>query len=350
MVPEKPAASKPLWNVMTGRVFISYRRGDGQAAAGRLFDRLLQHFDRDQLFMDVDAIEPGVDFVKSLDEHVASCIAFVAVIGPGWLSARSNDGSSRLDNPTDYVRIEIESALKRDIRVIPVLVDGATMPRTCDLPSSLQALARRNALEIAHHRFAADCDDLARGIKRAIGVATTPVAPAQPDIGSPAPNEEPSERLSWSQVLLSFKGRISRLQFLLGLIFTVAVFVAFRSAIMLTASSIFQGGETKADEAVKLLALFENRLTTILEVGFWCPIWALTLKRLRALGQGWKALLVFVGLDVLSAILDLQDLDAISTQVALFSLGLTFMLAAVKGTTGPGNYRHEPLGERVVPA
>ena len=70
---------------MTGRIFINYRRGDDQAAAGRLYDRLLQHFDREQLFMDVDAIEPGVDFVKSLDEQVAACIAFIAVIGPRWL-------------------------------------------------------------------------------------------------------------------------------------------------------------------------------------------------------------------------------------------------------------------------
>ena len=79
-----------------------------QAAAGRLYDRLLQHFDREQLFMDVEAIEPGVDFVKSLDEQVAKCIAFIAVIGPRWLNARNNDGNPKLDSPTDYVRVEIE--------------------------------------------------------------------------------------------------------------------------------------------------------------------------------------------------------------------------------------------------
>jgi hypothetical protein len=77
---------------VTGRIFINYRRGDDQAAAGRLYDRLLQHFDREQLFMDVDAIDPGVDFVKSLDEQVAACIAFLAVIGPRWLNARNLGG------------------------------------------------------------------------------------------------------------------------------------------------------------------------------------------------------------------------------------------------------------------
>src|SRR5262245_65318708 len=91
-------------DVVTGRIFINYRRGDDQAAAGRLYDRLLQHFDREQLFMDVDAIEPGVDFVKFLDEQVASCIAFVAVIGPRWLSARNNDGAPRSEEHTSELQ------------------------------------------------------------------------------------------------------------------------------------------------------------------------------------------------------------------------------------------------------
>src|SRR5215813_14874679 len=125
-------------DLVTGRIFISYRRGDDQAAVGRLYDKLLQHFDREELFMDVEAIEPGVDFVKSLDEQLAACIAFIAVIGPRWLTARGNDGNPRLDNATDYVRLEIEAALKRDIRVIPVLVDGASMPQPSDLPLSLR--------------------------------------------------------------------------------------------------------------------------------------------------------------------------------------------------------------------
>ena len=215
---------------MTGRIFINYRREDDQAAAGRLYDRLLQHFDREQLFMGIEAIEPGVDFVKSLDEQVAE---FIAVIGPRWLNARNNDGNPKLDNPTDYVRVEIESALKRDIRVIPVLVDGASMPRPSDLPPSLHALARRNAVEIADHRFAADCDDLARHIKRALGVATTPSAPAQLFVGSSVPQEEASAKLRWPQVLFSFKGRLSRMRFLIGFICTLASVAVLHVAIAL---------------------------------------------------------------------------------------------------------------------
>src|SRR4051794_2513939 len=153
-----------------GGVFISYRREDSQGAAGRLFDRLTDHFDRERIFIDVEAIEPGIDFVVALDHQVSRCGAFIAVIGPGWLNARNADGHRRLDDPSDFVRVEIESALKRDIRVIPVLVDGASMPRASELPPSLEPLSRRNALEIAHHRFAADCDRLADAIRRALGI------------------------------------------------------------------------------------------------------------------------------------------------------------------------------------
>jgi len=344
---------------VTGRIFISYRRSDDQSAAGRLYDRLLQHFDREQLFMDVDTIEPGVDFVKSLDEQLANCIAFIAVIGPRWLTARSNDGNPRLDNPTDYVRLEIESALKRDIRVIPVLVDGASMPRSSDLPSSLQALVRRNAVEIAHHRFVADCDDLARNIKRALGVATTPSPPVQRFVSSSAPAEEASVRSSappeeasakpsWPQILFSFKGRLSRMQFLIGLLFLVVLVVALEGSIMFTLNSIFKGVEPPTEEVTKQLASFEDRLWVIMTISVWWPSWALILKRLHDLGYGWKALLVFVALDVLSVGVNLLGYKEFDTQVTLFSLGLAVMLGAIKGTTGTNRYGPDPLACEAV--
>ena len=346
-------------DVVTGRIFISYRRGDDQAAAGRLYDRLLQHFDREQLFMDVDAIEPGVDFVKSLDEQVAACIAFLAVIGPRWLNARNNDGNLRLDNPTDYVRVEIESALKRDVRVIPVLVDGASMPQPSDLPSSLQAFARRNAVEIAHHRFVADCDDLARNIKRALGVATTPSPPVQRFVSSSAPSEEvsvrspaPQERVSakpsWPQILFSFKGRLSRMPFLIGLLFLVVLVVALEGSIMFALNSIFKGAEPPTEEVTKRFASFEDRLWVILTVSVWWPSWALILKRLHDLGYGWKALLVFVALDVLSVVVNLLGYQEIDTQLTLFSLGLAATLGAIKGTTGANRYGPDPLASEAV--
>jgi len=336
-------------DLVTGRIFINYRREDDQAAAGRLYDRLLQHFDREQLFMDIEAIEPGVDFVKSLDEQVAACIAFIAVIGPRWLNARNNDGNPKLDNPTDYVRVEIESALKRDIRVIPVLVDGASMPRPSDLPPSLHALARRNAVEIAHHRFAADCDDLARHIKRALGVATTPSAPAQLFVGSSVPQEEASAKLRWPQILFSFKGRLSRMRFLIGFICTSAFVAVLYVAIALTIEPFFQAAQSQTEDVTTTLPeLLEHRLLLVVVISSWWPALALVLKRLHDLGQGWKLLLVFVAFDVLWAGLHLLNKDELAQPLAAVDLGLTFMLALIKGTTGPNRYGPDPLEERLI--
>src|SRR5688572_14604229 len=123
------------------RIFISYRRDDSIDAAGRLYDRLSDHFGKDNVFLDVDAIPVGVDFRRHLQDAVGECDVLLAVIGHAWLDARRADGSRRLDDPADFVRIEIRTALERGIPVIPVLVGRATMPAGRDLPAALQALA-----------------------------------------------------------------------------------------------------------------------------------------------------------------------------------------------------------------
>jgi hypothetical protein len=139
-------------------IFINYRRDDTPGVAGRLYDHLTRKFSRGSLFIDVDAIKPGLDFVKQLDSQVSQCDALLAIIGPHWLTAADGKGKRRLDDTHDYVRIEIASALKRDIPVIPVLIDGAEMPAESDLPEDLASLARRHALELRHTRFASDAD------------------------------------------------------------------------------------------------------------------------------------------------------------------------------------------------
>src|SRR5215475_8516460 len=116
--------------------------------------------------MDVDAIEPGLDFVKVLDEQVSGCDVLLALIGPNWVDAKNENGVRRLDDPKDFVRIEIASALKRDIRVIPILIDGAPMPREEELPVPLQPLARRNAVQVSHVRFGADTQGLVEVLQR----------------------------------------------------------------------------------------------------------------------------------------------------------------------------------------
>ena len=150
---------------MAAKVFISYRRDDSAGHAGRVHDRLEREFGRDLLFMDVDAIPLGINFVKVLGEEVAKCDVLLAVIGPNWLNARDEDGNRRLDNPHDFVRVEIGAALQRNIPVIPILLDGTKVPKANQLPKELEDLSLRNGLDIRHVSFHNDVDRLIRGLK-----------------------------------------------------------------------------------------------------------------------------------------------------------------------------------------
>jgi TIR domain-containing protein len=145
---------------MAARIFINYRRDDSTGTAGRLHDRLAQSFGRKNLFMDVDHIPAGVDFVIHLSRQVAACDVFLALIGPSWLDARNEKGERRLHDPDDFVAIEIEAALARNIRLIPVLVGGARMPKASELPESLKPLVRRHAVELRHTQFGRDAEAL----------------------------------------------------------------------------------------------------------------------------------------------------------------------------------------------
>jgi hypothetical protein len=154
---------------MSGQIFISYRRDDAPSAAGRLYDRLLARFSQNQIFLDIDNIDLGIDFVKAIEESVAACDVLIAVIGRHWLVTSDQQGRRRLDNPEDFVRVEIRSALKRGIHVIPVLVEGASMPQSGELPDDLTPLAQRNALNVSHDRFRADADRLVAAVRAGFG-------------------------------------------------------------------------------------------------------------------------------------------------------------------------------------
>jgi len=130
------------------RIFLSYRREETGWAAGRLFDRLSHRFGRGQIFKDVDAIQLGDDFVEVITSAVASCDVLLALIGDRWLTITDRDGHRRLDDDTDFVRLEIEAALTRNVRVIPILVQGARMPSAAELPTSMAKLVRRQALNL----------------------------------------------------------------------------------------------------------------------------------------------------------------------------------------------------------
>ena len=141
---------------MPSSLFISYRRDDAAGHAGRLFDCLRDHFGGQHVFLDVTGIDAGVDFVETIEKVVGSCDVLLAVIGRDWLSARNGQGRPRLEDPHDFVRAEISAALRRKVRVVPVLMQDAAMPAASELPYELKALSRRHAHEIRDSRWDAD--------------------------------------------------------------------------------------------------------------------------------------------------------------------------------------------------
>src|SRR6516165_8789058 len=161
---------------MANKIFISYRREDSAATAGRLYDRLAETFRRQNLFIDVDTMPAGADFVTYLNQQVANCNVFLCAIGPNWLNAKDDDGRRRLDQLDDFVRVEIAAALKRNIPVIPVLVDGARVPKARELPDDIAPLTRRQAVEVRNSQFGRDADSLTRKIREVLkGKRSAPV-------------------------------------------------------------------------------------------------------------------------------------------------------------------------------
>ena len=185
-----------------GRVFISYRREETAYAAGWLFDRLADHLGRDQIFKDVDSIQLGDDFVEVITTAVSACDVLLALIGDRWLTISDERGRVRLEDPNDFVRLEIEAAVRRDIRVIPVLVDGARMPRSDELPPSLAKLGRRQALELSAIDF--DTSRLLKVLDSTLAhIHSTAVEPATrtdevtaqtPEIAAPATDAERQDK------------------------------------------------------------------------------------------------------------------------------------------------------------
>ncbi len=175
-VPAEPerAGARPRRRLPARRtgVFISYRREDSSGFAGRLHESLSSHFGAERVFRDVDTIEPGADFPTTISTHLDACGAFVVVIGREWLVDLR--GRRRLDDPADWVRVELEAALQREgVLVVPVLVENATLPAADDLPPSLAPLLRRNALEVSDSRWDYDVKRLADRIEAVVGPPAT---------------------------------------------------------------------------------------------------------------------------------------------------------------------------------
>ena len=153
---------------MMRRIFISYRRADSADAAGRLYDRLAEQFGNDNVFINVNNIRPSKDYVVAIERRIANCDTMIVLIGPGWASATNEAGFRRLDDPRDLARLEVEAALQRNVRVIPILLGDAEMPETPELPEPLQALLRRQAVRLSHASFHKDVDLLLERLGRKV--------------------------------------------------------------------------------------------------------------------------------------------------------------------------------------
>jgi hypothetical protein len=167
---------------MPPRIFISYRRDDAAGEAGRLSDLLGQRFGQARVFLDIETIQPGADFVVTLEDSLKETGVMLVVIGRRWVA----DGSRRrLDDPGDFVRLELETALARGTPIVPVLVQGATMPETADLPASLAAFAKRQAVRVDHDEFRDDANRLCDHVARILGVPAAVAAPPVPSWRTP---------------------------------------------------------------------------------------------------------------------------------------------------------------------
>lgn len=170
---------------MAGRLFISYRRSDSAAFAGRIADFFAYTQPDVQVFFDVAAIEPGEDFVEAIRKRLVASDVVLAMIGQTWLETRDARGKRRLDNPSDFVRLELSMALAMGKRVIPVLLDAAQMPAEWHLPEDLRALARCNAELVRGAAFQRDAEHLAGFVRQYL--ETVSAAPAVP---APAPQRQ----------------------------------------------------------------------------------------------------------------------------------------------------------------
>src|ERR1700745_142576 len=143
-------------------VFISYRREITAGEARALYNDLAERLGKNSVFMDVDSIALGRDFRSALQDTLASCDLMLVLIGRNWADVKDEDGRMRLENPGDFVRLEIEAALRRDIVVMPVLMQGAHMPTAEQLPTEIKDLAYRNGFELSHTRWESDIGEMMR--------------------------------------------------------------------------------------------------------------------------------------------------------------------------------------------
>ncbi len=255
------------------KVFISYRRKETPAYAGRLYDTMVARFGEDNVFMDVE-MAPGIDFVQRITEVVSGCVVLIIVMGPNWAETTEEDGGRRIDNPSDFVRLEVETGLGRpEVTPIPVLVSGARMPRREDLPEEIRAIARRNAIELSDGRWSYDVGRLMETLEGLLAEtppveeaasperdASPPRAARRPQRPPPSPPPNETIPLGWRMVLEGM---------------AVAALAAFPARLLgeLLPAGKGMNGESDGEIAANIGTLVLRRAETLALVGAVLAFW-----------------------------------------------------------------------------
>src|ERR1700722_6656203 len=193
-------------------VFISYRREITAGEARALFNELLGKLGKNSLFMDVDSIALGRDFRGALQKTLESCDLMLVLIGRDWADVKDEEGRPRLHNPGDFVRLEIEAALKRDIVVTPILVQGAHMPAPEQLPADIRDLVYRNGFELSHNRWESDFAEMTRRLNLDIAKEGGRVDPSASIVSAPNASIAPAARPAPDRRFFSRPLRVTRRQ------------------------------------------------------------------------------------------------------------------------------------------
>lgn len=214
-------------------IFISYRRDDSAGFAGALMRELDQSFGSDNVFMDIGDIRAGQDFVQALNEALDGCDVLLAVIGPHWLNTKNASGGRRLDDPDDYVRAEVATALRRGIWVIPVVVEGTAMPAAAELPEDLRPLAVRNAVRISNGAWEHDVGSLSDQIRAAMYSPQRPESAGRPLV---PPNFDPGQPIGRKMAIFTGIFLFFGLAFL-----SISIYVGARTFAFLSRAEEVQG-------------------------------------------------------------------------------------------------------------
>jgi hypothetical protein len=195
-----------------GKIFISYRREDTSGESGRLKDKLEQVFGKENIFYDVETLEAGLNFDESIAKAINESKVLLAMIGPHWLRVTDSNGVKRIQKEDDWVRKEISEALKRNLRVIPILVNGADMPDPEELPEDLKDLTLRHAQELTSSRWNYDVGELTKVLEKIIDKKPIP----NPQL-TPRPIPKPQAKSWWEKNYLWALGGIVGFLFLVGM-------------------------------------------------------------------------------------------------------------------------------------